>query len=71
MKYIRTTEFDGEEWTVDEHGHRQRRVHTWYINSDEPMPTYEDGAREPDKLIMKDTGAVYIFDEKTMSWCEV
>lgn len=71
MKYIRTANIGGEEWVVDENGHRLRRVHTWYINSDEPKPTYEDGAREPDQLIVKDTGGVEVFDEKIMNWRKV
>ena len=71
MKYTKTITINGDEYVADDHNFATRKVITYYINSNQPKPTYADGAREPDRLVMKDTGAVFVFDEEIMDWVEV
>lgn len=71
MKYTRTLEIGGNEWVVDQSGRTVRKVATYYGTSKRSKPTYEEGAREPDRLMETDTGKVFIFDEETKEWNEV
>ena len=71
MKYTKTITINGDEYVADDHNFATRKVITHYGNSGRPKPTYEDGAREPDRLVETDTGKVFIFDEETRSWVEV
>lgn len=71
MKYTRVMEFGGNEWVVDAYNNPVRRVATYCGNSGRVKPTYEDGARDADRLFDTDTGKVYVFDEDTKSWNEV
>ena len=71
MKYTKTITINGDEYVADDHNFATRKVITHYRRSNQPKPTYEDGAREPDMLIEKDTGRVFVFDEEIMDWEEV
>lgn len=71
MKYTKTITINGDEYVADDHNFATRKVITHYGNSGRPRPTYEDGAREPDRLVETDTGKVFIFDEENRSWVEV
>ena len=71
MKYTKTITINGDEYVADDHNFATRKVITCYGNSGRPKPTYEDGAREPDRLVETDTGKVFIFDEENRSWVEV
>ena len=71
MKYTKVMEIGGNEWVVDSNNNPVRRVATFYGNSGRTRPTYEDGARDADRLMETDTGAVFIFDEDTKAWVEV
>lgn len=71
MKYTKTITINGDEYVADEHGYPVRKVATYYGNSGRPKPTYEDGAREPDRLVEDDTRRVFVFDEEIMDWEEV
>ena len=71
MKYTKTITINGDEYVADDHNFATRKVITHYGNSGRPKPTYEDGAREPDRLVETDTGAVFVFDEEIMDWVEV
>ena len=71
MKYTKVMEIGGNEWVVDANNNTDRRVATYYGNSGRVKPTYEDGARDADRLVENDTGKVYVFDEDTKSWNEV
>ena len=67
----RVREIGGNYWVVDERGNPIRKVTYWCINSSEPRPTYADGVRDMDVLIVKDTAEQCFFDEVSMGWCEV
>lgn len=71
MNYTKTITINGDEYVADDHNFATRKVITHYGNSGRPKPTYEDGAREPDRLVETDTGAVFVFDEENRSWVEV
>ena len=43
-------------------------VKTFYRRSDESRPTYADGARDADRLIIKDTGTILVFDQDSENW---
>lgn len=70
-KYTKVMEIGGNEWVVDANNNPVRRVATYYGNSGRVKPTYEDGARDADRLMETDTGKVYVFDEDTKAWAEV
>ena len=71
MKYTKTITINGDEYVADDHNFATHKVVTYYGNSGRPKPTYEDGARDADRLMETDTGKVYVFDEDTKSWTEV
>ena len=71
MKYTKVMEIGGNEWVVDANNNPVRRVATYYGNSGRPKPTYEEGARDADRLMETDTGKAYVFDEDTKAWAEV
>ena len=71
MKYTKVMEIGGNEWVVDANNDTVRRVATYYGNSGRNKPTYEEGARDADRLMETDTGKAYVFDEDTKSWNEV
>lgn len=71
MKYAKVMEIGGNEWVVDANNNPVRRVATYYGNSGRVKPTYEDGARDADRLMETDTGKGYVFDEDTRDWVEV
>lgn len=71
MKYTKTITINGDEYVADDHNFATRKVITYYGNSGRPKPTYEDGAREPDRLVEDDTGARFVFDEEIKDWVEV
>lgn len=71
MNYTKTITINGDEYVADDHNFATRKVITYYGNSGRPKPTYEDGARELDRLVETDTVKVFIFDEENRSWVEV
>jgi hypothetical protein len=71
MKYTKTITINGDEYVADDHNFATRKVITHYGSSGRTKPTYEDGAREPDRLVETDTGKVFIFDEEIRNWVEV
>ena len=71
MKYTKPITINGYVHVADDHNFATRIVITHYRRSDQPKPTYEDGARKPDRLVEDDTGARFVFDEEIMDWVEV
>ena len=67
MKYTRTESYGGNEYVINPDG-TKRRVMTCYGSSGRPKPTYEEGAREPDRLVEMDTGKIFVFDEEIRDW---
>ena len=67
MKYTRTESYGGNEYVINPDG-TKRRVVTFYGNSGRTKPTYEEGAREPDRLVETDTGKIFVFDEEIRDW---
>ena len=67
MKYTRTESYGGNEYVINPDG-TKRRVVTFYGSSGRPKPTYEEGAREPDRLLEMDTRKVFVFDEEIKDW---
>ena len=61
----KTITVKGGEFAVEADG-RLRPVETYYINSDESYPM--EGVHDADRLIVKDTGDRYLFDETGKQW---
>ena len=70
-KYTRTILIGGNEYVVDQDNNPIRKVATYYGNSSRTRPTYEDGARDVDRLVENDTGKTCVFDEDVMDWVEM
>lgn len=71
MKFTKVMSIGGNEWVVGANNNPVRKVATYYGTSGRTRPTYEDGARDADRLMETDTGAVYVFDEEAKTWNEV
>lgn len=71
MNYTKIIEIGGNEFVVDKFNNPIRKVATYYGGSTRTRPTYEDGARDADRLMETDTGKAFIFDEDSKSWMEV
>ena len=67
-KYTKTLKVGGNEYVVDQFNNPTRKVATYYGNSSRAKPTYEEGARDADRLVETDTGKVFIFDEDIKDW---
>ena len=67
-KYTKTLKVGGNEYVVDQFNNPTRKVATYYGNSGRTKPTYDEGARDADRLVETDTGKVFIFDEDIKDW---
>ena len=70
-KYTKVIKIGGDEFVCDDADQPIRRVAEYFGSSSRTKPTYEEGAREPDRLIEHDTGKVFVFDEDVMNWVEM